>query len=139
MFHWGYCSLRAGVYTRGIGIRDRDGYEKVLGSHGVPGRNARGKNLLGVYNNTNSELKTPSLNTTSMSVHYQQRTKNAKHARYHSYVPITPQRIRNCKVTNDGVKSDHFAVQMKLALSTIKFKERKLNRGTVDWEKIVQD
>ena len=48
-------------------------------------------------------------------------------------------RVRDCKVVEDGIESDHSAVQIKLALTSIKFKEQDVSRGIIDWCKILND
>ena len=44
-------------------------------------------------------------------------------------------RIRDQKVVNDGIDSDHSSVKLKLAITPIKFKGNAITRGVIDWEK----
>jgi hypothetical protein len=51
----------------------------------------------------------------------------------------THKRIHDCKATDDGINSDHSAVSLDLILTSIKFKERTVSRGKIDWRKIASD
>ena len=45
-------------------------------------------------------------------------------------------RIRDCYIVNNGIWSDHSAVKMKYLITSIKFKNKKIIKGIIDWSKI---
>jgi hypothetical protein len=55
----------------------------------------------------------------------------------HSDLAVTPQ--ENSRLPDDfpRVASDHRAVRLKVALSSVKFKARAMSRGTINWPKIL--
>ena len=49
-------------------------------------------------------------------------------------------RIHYCRMVLHGVASDHQAVCLKVALSSVKFKARgAMNQGAINWPKILTD
>ena len=48
-------------------------------------------------------------------------------------------RVRDCKVVDDGIDSDHSAVSITISLTSIKFKGKAVSRGIIDWNKILAD
>jgi hypothetical protein len=42
-------------------------------------------------------------------------------------------------MVHHGVASDHRAVQLKIALSSVKFKAHAISRGTINWPKTLTD
>ena len=49
-------------------------------------------------------------------------------------------RVRNCRTVIDGVESDHSAVQLDLARTSLKRKSSTaIDQGTTNWRKIVED
>jgi hypothetical protein len=46
-------------------------------------------------------------------------------------------RIHNCWTVLHGVASDHRAVCLKVAFSSVKFKARAMNPGTINWPTIL--
>ncbi len=49
-------------------------------------------------------------------------------------------RVCNCRAVVDGVESDHLAVQLDLALTSLKHKlSTAIDQETTDWHKIVED
>jgi hypothetical protein len=49
-------------------------------------------------------------------------------------------RVRNCRAVIDGGESDHSAVQLDLAITSLKHKlSTAIDRGTTNWGKIVED
>ena len=48
-------------------------------------------------------------------------------------------RVRDCKVVDNGVESDHKAVKMSITITTIKYRARDVPRGTISWRRIFED
>ena len=48
-------------------------------------------------------------------------------------------RVRNCNVVDDGIDSDHQAVTLKLAITSIKFNGNKITKGAINWNTILYD
>ena len=47
--------------------------------------------------------------------------------------------VRNCKAVDNGTESDHSAVALCIALTSIKYKGSAAMRGIIDWAKILAD
>ena len=115
-----------------IGRIDRDEYRSVIGVNGFYGSNNIGKNLLEIYWSNNLRVEntiyTHDNCTTCMSRGLK------KTPSTHDIFDIsqtTHKRIRYCIPVNDRVKSYHAAVEIKLAVTYIRFKHNTLiNRGT---------
>ena len=48
-------------------------------------------------------------------------------------------RVRDCKVSNIGVRSDHSAVIVSFKITAIKFKVKEKINKIIDWKKINRD
>ena len=48
-------------------------------------------------------------------------------------------RVRDCEVVDDGADSDHDAICIKLAITSIKFKGSAITKGVIDWTSILND
>jgi hypothetical protein len=48
-------------------------------------------------------------------------------------------RVQDCAAVLHGVASDHLAVCLKVALSSVKFKKHTMSRGSTNWAKILSD
>ena len=132
--------IMGGDVNARIGVRDRAGNELVLGPHGIPRRNARGANLLGIYASNHLRVE----NTFWQARNYvtyvskgEDRTPSMHDVFACSH--SLHKRVRNCKAVDDGTESDHSAVALRIALTSIKYKGCSVSRGVINWTKILND
>ena len=129
--------IEADVNAR-IGVRDRAEYEQTLGPHGIPGRNTRGANLLEIYGTHRLRVENTFFQHSNYTT-YVSKGDDKMPSMHDVFVAAGDlhRRIRDCKTVDDGIDSNHAAVAIKLAITSIKFKGRAISRGTVNWEKIL--
>jgi hypothetical protein len=121
-----------------IGIRDRPEYSSVLGPHGIKGRNTRGSNLLQVYSTHNLRVENTFFIHSDYATYFQIGKPNTP-SMHDIFVcsKTMHKRVRNCNVVDDGIDSDHRAVALKLAITSIKFNGNKITKGAIDWNTIL--
>ncbi len=130
-----------------MGIRTCNEHMQVLGPYGIPQSNARGKNLIHVLAAHKLRIENTFFNhreedyTTYASIpteHHPNKVPSmhdvfACSQSYHKC-------IHDCKMVLHGVASDHQAVCLKVALSSVKFKAHgAMNQGVINWPKILTD
>jgi hypothetical protein len=126
------------------GTRTCDEQKQVLGPYGIPRSNARGENLLHVLAAYNLRIKNTFFNhqeeeyTTYTSIPMDHHPKGvpSMHDIFASS-QLLHKRIHYCRMVLHGVASDHRAVRLKVALSSVKFKASAMSRGTINWPKIL--
>jgi hypothetical protein len=121
-------------------------FHSVLGSHGLPKCNKKGKNLLHVYLAHCLRI---------MNTYFEARSNSPGHSTWTSNRPTSSgvsdshmldvvvclvslhKRFHNCCTTLNGLDSNHRAVNLDLNLISIKYKAKTLmNCGNIDWRKI---
>ena len=129
-----------------IGTRSCEEHKQVLGPFGIERDNTRGENVLHILGSHNLRVE---------NTFFQHRAEE-----YVTYTSIPTschphgvpsmhdifacsqslhKRVQDCKAVLHGVASDHQAVRLCLALSSIKFKAHAISRGTINWPKILSD
>ena len=124
-------------------------FRSVLGPHGLPRRNMKGKSLLHVYlghrlcvMNTFFEMKLGSLGHSTWTNNRPTSTGIADSHMLDLLIcsATLHKRTRNCCTTLDGLDSDHRVVALELNLTSIKYKAKSsINRGDIDWRIICEE
>ena len=130
-----------------IGTRTCEEHMQVLGPHGLPRSNAQGESLLHVLAGHKLRIENTFFKhgeedyatyTSIPTVHHPHGVPSmhdvfACSQSFHKHV-------HDCKMTPQGVESDHKAVCLHLTLSSVKFKARNsMKVGTINWPKILSD
>ena len=129
-----------------IGIRNCDEHKETIGPHGIDRSNARGENLLQVLTanklrveNTFFQHRPNEYATyTSLPTPHHPRGIPSMHDIFACSTSFH-KRIQDCAAVVHGVASDHLAVCLTVALSSVKFKKHTVSRGTTNWAKILSD
>ena len=127
-----------------IGIRV-DAEETVLGPNGRD------------YRGSNKESRARGEDVLNMLMQQKMRVQNTffTHSSYDTYYHKSDQlpvmydiiatsqsfhkRVRDCKVVDNGVESDHKAVKISITITSIKYKARAVPRSTILWRRILED
>ena len=120
-----------------IGRRGRKEYLSVLGINGFNGRNNRGENLLEIYGSNNLTVGNTLYTHENYTIYVSKGLdKTPSMHDIFAIAQTTHKQIWDCKAVNDGAESDHAAVAIKLAITSIKFKHNTVIKGGTDWMKI---
>jgi hypothetical protein len=120
---------------------------QVLGPYGIPRSNARGKNLIHVFATHKLRIENTYCNHreedyatyTSIPTEHHPSGVPSMHDIF-ACSQSFHKPIHDCRMVLHGVASNHRAVCLKVALSSVKFKARgAMNRGTINWLKILTD
>ena len=124
-------------------------FRSVLGPHGLPRRNMKGKSLLHVYlghrlrvMNTFFEMKLGSLGHSTWTNNRPTSTGIADSHMLDLLIcsATMHKRTRNCCTTLDGLDSNNRVVALELNLTSIKNKAKSsINRGNIDWRILCEE
>ena len=119
-----------------LGIRSKM-YEKSLGTWLINNKNMKGRRLLGFFSNNqlkiaNSFYKKPSYITWRSF----NKTKSPHMLDVISVSKNFYKCVRNCEVSNSGMKSDHSAVRLEFVNRLIKFRTTFFKKPVIDWKSI---
>ena len=121
-----------------VGRRDCEEHKRVLGPFGLDDRNEKGKDLLQIYMANDMRVSNTFFDHSS-HITYESFNKDQTKCMLDIFVTSADlhKRVRNCMVVDNGIKSDHSAVTLKLSITSIKFKEStKLQEPKRDWRRI---
>ncbi len=130
-----------------IGICTCKKHKHVLGPNGIPRSNARGKNLIHIFAAHNLRVENTFFNHreedyatyTSIPTEHHPTGFPSMHDVFVCSQSLH-KRIYDYKMILHGVTSDHRAVGLSIALSSVKFKNSgTISRGTINWPKILTD
>ena len=111
----------------------------VLGPFGLDKRNDKGRDLIGTYQSNNLSIMNTFFNISTFITHEslnEQKTKSMLDMIAAS-VGVKP-RVINYQGVHDGIRSDHSAVRLKLAVYTREFFGRTISKGPIDRQNILE-
>ena len=135
-----YDTIIGGDINANIGRGDCEELEDVMGPYGLDGRNEKGRDLLQTYQtNDLCVMNTvfPHPNHVTFVSFNEEKTKCMLDIIAVSRSII--KKILSCNVVDDGVRSDHSAVRMRLAMYSIKVKDNKVAGGRTNYRKLLFD
>jgi hypothetical protein len=129
-----------------IGIKTCPKHPSVIGPHGIEHSNSCGENLLHILGTHQMCIKNtffrhgPDEYVTYSSIP----TNLYPHGipSMHSIFMCSQslhKRVRDCNTILEGVNSDHWAVSLKLMLTSIKMQCQAISKGDTDWCRILSD
>ena len=154
-YHWEYNGILDTLFSKApnkddiimnkyvnyrIGRRYQEEYSSVLVINSSYGRNTRGENLLEIYRSNNLRVENNFYTQENYTTYVSKGLD--KTPSMHGILNIDQtkhKRIRDRKAVNYGADSDHTAVAIKLAITSIKLNHNVFIKRVTDWMKILTD
>jgi hypothetical protein len=123
-----------------LAFHDSDELAAVLGPHGPPCQNVHGSNLLALYLSHNLRVENTFFDASFHCTYTNIGTNDGTMIHIFACAKQLHCRVCNCRAVIDGVESDHSAVQLDLAITSLKRKSSTtIDQATTNWRKIVDD